>query len=469
MSVVYPMRHVRHIHLIGIGGSGMCGIAEVLINQGYHVSGSDLQQSQSTRRLRQLGIQVFNEHAAENVQNADVVVISSAISNENVELVSAHEHLVPVINRAEMLGELMRHRYGIAVAGTHGKTTTTSLITSIFQSAGLDPTYVIGGLLKSEDRNAGLGLSKYIIAEADESDASFLYLKPMLAVITNIDQDHMSTYDHDVELLSSTFEEFITRLPFYGAVVVCIDDEGIQQIASRITRPLLTYGYNESADFRAINLDTSKQTWRYTCLRPGGLAPLDIELNLPGNQNVLNSLAAIATATDERIDDRFIVEGLANFHGVGRRFEISEVQLAGHTFTMVDDYGHHPTEISYVVETANLLWPDRKVAMVYQPHRYTRTRDLFHDFVDVLGRVDRLILLETYGAGESPIDGANVCDLAKFIREFHGKEVAICEDSTQALQTLEKNLEMNDLILVQGAGSVSEVSELLKSPMISPA
>ena len=455
------MRHVQHIHLVGIGGSGMCGIAEVLINQGFVVSGTDVQESIATKRLRQLGAQIFREHHAENIRDADVVVTSSAISQDNTELAAAHAGYVPVISRAEMLGELMRHRYGIAVAGTHGKTTTTSFITSIFQAAGLDPTYVIGGLLKSDERNAGLGRSKYLIAEADESDASFLYLKPMLAVVTNIDHDHMETYDHDFELLTSTFEEFITRLPFYGAVVLCVDDPVLKRMAGRIARPVLTYGLDKNADFKATNIDSSEPEWTFTCERPGELKPLEIQLNLPGVQNVRNALAAIATATDERIDDRYIVEGFRNFHGVGRRFERTSLDLQGKSITLIDDYGHHPTEISYVIQTARSVWPTRRILMVYQPHRYTRTRDLFHEFVDALAKVDQLLLLETYSAGEAPIDGADVHALADFIRNTHAKDVLVCSDSDSAVELVKANTIDGDLLVVQGAGNVSSISEKL--------
>lgn len=463
MSDPPQMRHVRHIHLTGIGGSGMCGIAEVLLNQGFQVTGSDLEESQNTKRLARLGVTVYHEHAARNIKNADVVVTSSAIANDNIELSTARDRYVPVISRAEMLGELMRHRYGIAIAGTHGKTTTTSLITSIFQAAGLDPTYVIGGLLKSEGKNAGLGLSKYMIAEADESDASFLYLKPMLAVITNIDHDHMETYDHDFDLLRSTFEEFVTRLPFYGAIVVCIDDPEAKRLADGTTRPVLTYGLSASADFRALDLKPNESEWKFRCLRPAGYATLDITLSLPGTQNVRNALAAIAVATDEGIGDENIIEGIATFRGVGRRFEVSRLLIQEKEIVLVDDYGHHPTELAYVIETARKIWFSRRIMMVYQPHRFTRTRDLFHEFVDVLASVDELHLLETYGAGEKPIDGADVSTLARFIEKLHGKHVSVYTNQNDVVQKLIPGLTNGDVLMIQGAGNVSGVSDILKS------
>ena len=457
------MRHVRHIHLAGIGGSGMCGIAEVLLNQGFRITGSDLQVSANTKRLMSLGATIYHKHAAANIENADVVVASSALAVDNIELVTARERYVPVISRAEMLGELMRHRYGIAVAGTHGKTTTTSLITSIFQAAGLDPTYVIGGLLKSEGKHAGLGLSKYIVAEADESDASFLYLKPMLAVITNIDHDHMETYDHDFELLRSTFEEFVTRLPFYGAVVVCIDDSEAKRLADGTTRPVLTYGFDSSAEFRAVDLERSTTEWSFRCERPPEYAPLDITLSIPGMQNVRNALAAIATATDEGIDDEYIVDGIAKFRGVGRRFEVTRLNINELEVVLVDDYGHHPTELSHVIETAQEIWSEHRIVMVYQPHRFTRTRDLFHEFVDVLGTVDELFLLETYAAGEEPIEGADVCTLARFVEDLHDRRVVICSNLDDVLAKLIPTLHDDDVLMIQGAGNVSVVSDTLKS------
>lgn len=468
MSDPSLMRHVRHIHLAGIGGSGMCGIAEVLLNQGFRITGSDLQVSPNTKRLVSLGATVYHEHAADNIENADVVVASSALAADNVELVTARDRYIPVISRAEMLGELMRHRYGIAVAGTHGKTTTTSLITSIFQAAGLDPTYVIGGLLKSEGKHAGLGLSKYIVAEADESDASFLYLKPMLAVITNIDHDHMETYDHDFDLLRSTFEEFVTRLPFYGAVVVCIDDPEAKRLADGTTRPVLTYGFDDAAAFRAVDLKPTATDWSFRCERPHGNASLEISLSIPGMQNVRNALAAIATATDEGIEDDHIVAGIANFRGVGRRFEVSSLKIDGLDVVLVDDYGHHPTELAHVIETAQQIWSERRIVMVYQPHRFTRTRDLFHEFVDVLGTVDELFLLETYSAGEQPIEGADVCSLGRFIEDVHGRRAVICTNLDDVFQKLVPGLRDEDVLMIQGAGNVSVVSDTLKSKFSDP-
>ncbi|MCZ6855295.1 MAG: UDP-N-acetylmuramate--L-alanine ligase, partial [Gammaproteobacteria bacterium] len=358
------MGRVRRIHFVGIGGAGMCGIAEVLLNQGYEVAGSDLQASSVTARLIELGAHVRIGHDSDHVRDCDVVVISSAVSEDNPEVVAAHEMHIPVVARAEMLGELMRYRHGIAVAGTHGKTTTTSLITAIFQAADLDPTFVVGGLLNSAGANARLGVSRYIIAEADESDASFLYLQPMSAVITNIDREHMGTYNDDFEKLKQTFVEFVHRLPFYGSIVLCIDDEHVRDVLPQLARPMLTYGFADDADFRAEDLKTAGQTWQFSVRRPRGLPDLLISLAVPGRHNVLNALAAIAIATDEGINDAAIVAALRQFSGVGRRFEVLEnLTLGTSQVTMVDDYGHHPTEVKSVIETVRMVWPERRLVM----------------------------------------------------------------------------------------------------------
>jgi len=460
---VPEMRRVRRIHFVGIGGSGMCGIAEVLLNQGYGVSGSDLAASGATQRLQQLGAEVTIGHRAQNVNGCDVVVVSSAVAESNLELEAAHAHRIPVVPRAEMLGELMRYRFGIAVAGTHGKTTTTSLIASIFQKAGLDPTFVIGGLVNSTGSNARLGASRYLVAEADESDASFLYLQPMLAVVTNIDRDHLGTYGGDFRRLQEVFLEFIHRLPFYGAAVLCIDDARVRAMLPRVTRPMLTYGFADDAAFRAVDVRYSGRTWRFRAVRPGNAAALDVTIDLPGMHNVQNALAALAVATEEGVDDRAIIEGLATFSGVGRRFQIEEsLVVAGRRVTLVDDYGHHPTELRAVIDTARSVWPDRRLVMVYQPHRYSRTHDLYDDFVKELSAVDKLVLLEVYSAGEAYVRGADGRALAQGIRERGGVNPVYVDDTAEALAVLPHVIEEGDVVIVQGAGNVSQLSRHLR-------
>ncbi len=460
---VPEMGRVRRIHFVGIGGAGMCGIAEVLLNQGYQITGSDLQASSVTARLSGLGVQVHLGHEVSHVRDCDVVVISSAVSMDNPEVVAAHEMRIPVVARAEMLGELMRYRHGIAIAGTHGKTTTTSLITAIFQAADLDPTFVVGGLLNSTGTNAKLGASRYIIAEADESDASFLYLQPMSAVITNIDRDHMGTYDNNFDNLKRTFVEFVHRLPFYGSIVLCTDDENVRDVLPLLSRPMFTYGFADDADFRAEELNTVGRTWQFVVKRPHGLPDLEISLAIPGRHNVLNALAAIAIATDEGIDDEAITEGLRQFSGVGRRFEIVENVLIGSgSVTLVDDYGHHPTEVASVIETVRKVWPERRLVMVYQPHRYTRTRDLYDDFVKVLSGVDVLVLLEVYSAGEEPLPGADGKALCQGIRQRGTINPTFSENPDEALDLLPGLLEDGDVLLVQGAGNVSRISQHLR-------
>ena len=462
MFGIPTMRHVRKVHFVGIGGSGMSGIAEVLVNLGYAVSGSDLLNSSTTRRLTGLGARVHYTHHADHVGDADVVVQTSAVGNDNVEVSEAHQRRIPVISRAEMLGELMRHRYGIAVAGSHGKTTTTALITSIFQAAGIDPTVVIGGILKSERSGSRLGISKYLIAEADESDASFLYLQPMIAVVTNIDREHMSTYEHDFGLLCDAFSEFIHRLPFYGVATLCIDDENLRKIVPEVSRPVLTYGLAEDADFRATEIVQDGTSWRFRAVRPRGYEALEIELPIPGIQYVQNALAAIVVATDEGLESRYIEAGIRNFHGVGRRFEISQVRFGDSSINLVDDYGHHPTEVRTVLQTARRVWPEKRVVLVYQPHRYSRTQDLFDEFVDVLSEVDELVMLDTYAAHEDPIDGADACSLLKAIEALRVTPCHFAVDTVSVMKKLQFILRDNDLVITQGAGNVGEVSESLR-------
>ncbi len=458
---VPEMGRVRRIHFVGIGGAGMCGIAEVLLNQGYMVSGSDLRLSPVTARLIELGIKVQGKHQAANVADADVVVVSSAVTHENPEVAAAHAQRIPVVPRAEMLGELMRYRHGIAVAGTHGKTTTTSLITSVFQAAGLDPTFVIGGLLNSAGSNARLGVSRYIIAEADESDASFLQLKPMSAVVTNIDHDHMGTYGHDFATLKNAFIEFVHQLPFYGSAVLCAEDPEVLGILPKLSRPMLTYGFNEDSDYRAENVRIADGQWSFNVRRPRQ-SGLEIALAIPGQHNVLNALAAIAVASDEGLEDSAIVNGLAEFSGVSRRFQVSDpVDLNGRSITLVDDYGHHPTEVEAVISTARDMWPERRIVMAYQPHRYSRTRDLYDDFVRVLSGVDALVLLEVYAAGETPIAGADGKALCQGIRQRGDVLPVFAADTDEALAILAGLADESDVLIVQGAGNVNRISQLL--------
>jgi UDP-N-acetylmuramate--alanine ligase len=441
----------------------MCGIAEVLLNQGYCISGSDLSRSAATRRLERLGATVACGHDAAHVDGVDVLVVSSAVDATNPEVVAAHAHRIPVVQRAEMLGELMRYRHGIAVAGTHGKTTTTSLIASILDSAKLDPTFVIGGLLNSAGSNARLGSGRFIVAEADESDASFLHLKPLVSVVTNIDRDHLGTYDGDFGRLKATFVEFIHRLPFYGVAVLCLDDPQVRDILPDVSRPMMTYGFAEDADYRAIDVRPTGRAWRFTALRPGGREPLDVTINLPGTHNVQNALAAIAVATEEQVPDEAIVAGLATFSGVGRRFQVSEdVRVGDAAITLIDDYGHHPTEVERVIETARAVWPGRRLVMVYQPHRYTRTRDLFDDFVRVLSRVDALVLLEVYSAGEPAIAGADGRALCDGIRRGGRLEPVFGAGPDEAARLLPGLLRDGDVLIVQGAGNVNQLSRRLR-------
>ncbi|AMX02064.1 UDP-N-acetylmuramate--L-alanine ligase [Microbulbifer thermotolerans] len=464
---VPAMRRIRRIHFIGIGGAGMSGIAEVLQNQGYEVSGSDLRESSVTERLRNLGIRVQIGHSADNVRGVDVVVNSSAVKGDNPELLSARENRIPVVRRAEMLGELMRYRYGIAVAGTHGKTTTTSLIASIFAADKKDPTFVIGGLVNAAGTNAALGESRYLIAEADESDASFIHLQPMVTVITNIDADHMETYGGDFEKVKQIFIDFVHNLPFYGLAVVCGDDEHIREVIPKFSRPVLTYGFNEGNDFRIVDVKQEPLRSHFTVLRPDG-DTLDVCVNTPGIHNVLNATAAIAVATDEGIGDEAILAGLKGFQGVGRRFQIYgqyavSADRSAEKVMLVDDYGHHPREVAATIKTVRDGWPERRLVMIYQPHRYTRTRDLFEDFVDVLSRVDKLILLDVYSAGEQPIPGADGRTLARSLRNRGQVDPIFVETVEQVPPLLADLLEPGDIVLTQGAGNVGALAQQLAS------
>jgi UDP-N-acetylmuramate--alanine ligase len=450
---------IDKIHFVGVGGTGMSGIAEVLSNLGYKVSGSDIKASAVTDRLQSMGVKVYFEHAATNVADVDVVVTSTAVDRSNPEITTAYENRIPVIPRAEMLAELMRFRFGIAVAGTHGKTTTTSLTTMMLAEGGLDPTFVIGGRLNSAGANAKLGLGKYLVAEADESDASFLYLQPMMAIVTNIDQDHMETYGGSYDRLKDTFIKFLHQLPFYGLAVLCIDDPGVCEILPLISKPVKTYGISEAADVRAIDIHQDGLKTHFTVLRWDNLPALKVTLNLPGWHNMLNSLAAIAIATALGVDDAAIIKSLAEFNGVGRRFQINgDLNLDGGKLTLVDDYGHHPRELAATLEALRQAWPDRRKVVVFQPHRYTRTRDLFEDFVEVLSSVDVLILLDVYSAGEAPITGADGKALSRSIR-IRGQVDPVFVQNREDLATILAGIvEAEDVVLTMGAGNVGQIA-----------
>ncbi len=465
------MRRIRHIHFVGIGGVGMSGIAEVLKNQGYGVSGSDMKESVITDRLTAMGITVQIGHREENSAHADVVVVSSAVAEDNPEVASARSRRVPVVPRAEMLAEIMRYRHGIAVAGTHGKTTTTSLIASILGEAGRDPTFVIGGRLNSAGTNAKLGGSRYLVAEADESDASFLHLTPEVSIVTNIEADHMDTYGGDVEKLKQTFVAFLHNLPFYGLAVMCVDDGYVREILPRIARPIITYGIDDpEADYRAENIVADGLRTRFTVKRPSGYTDLVAELKMPGRHNVLNALAAIAVATDEGIDDQAICDGLASFGGVGRRFQVyGDYKIANGTITLMDDYGHHPTEVEAVIRAAHDAWPDRRLVMLYQPHRYTRTRDLYEDFVRVLSEVDGLLLMDVYSAGEPAIPGADSRALCRSIRQRGKVEPVFVEDNNDIEHLLANALQDGDLLMTQGAGDIGRVAARLAAAGVFPS
>lgn len=463
------MRKISRIFFIGIGGAGMGGIAEVLLNEGYNIAGSDLQTSAMTERLTSLGAEVTIGHASENVEGADVVVVSSAINEANPEIQYAREHRIPIIRRAEMLAELMRFRHGVAVAGTHGKTTTTSLISTIFAEAELDPTFVIGGLLNSAGTNARLGKSRYLIAEADESDASFLHLQPMVSVVTNIEADHMDTYEGDFSRMKDTYVDFLHNLPFYGQAIMCGDDATIQELRPRIGRSIITYGFEAHNDVRAENVILSFGQAKFDVIRPDQ-PKLHVVLNLTGKHNVLNALAAIAVATDEGIDDDAIVRALAGFGGIGRRFELlGEFDTAKGKVCLVDDYGHHPTEVKATIAAARANWPEQRLVMVYQPHRFTRTRDLYEDFVDVLSQVDVLLMLDVYAASESPIEGADSKSLCRSIRQRGQVEPVYVGGKDLLPEILANLLNDGDIVMTQGAGNIGQIAKTLAQAKMQPA
>lgn len=454
--------NIDKIHFVGIGGTGMSGIAEVLSNLGYRVSGSDIKESAVTQRLAGLGVTITIGHKRENITQVDVVVASSAIDRSNEEIDQAYLNRIPVIPRAEMLAELMRFRFGIAVAGTHGKTTTTSLTASILAEGGLDPTFVIGGRLNSAGSNAKLGLGNYLVAEADESDASFLYLQPMIAIVTNIDQDHMATYQNSYQRLKDTFVEFLHHLPFYGLAVLCLDDEGVREILPHLSKPVTTYGVHEDADIRAVDIKQEGMHTTFRVLRRGDYPPLQVILNMPGWHNMLNALAAIAVATRLAVDDDAIIKSLGAFKGIGRRFQIQgDLTLDNGKLTLVDDYGHHPREIAATLEALRQAWPDRRSVIIFQPHRYTRTRDLFEDFVQVLSGVDVLVLMDVYSAGETVIPGADGRTLSRAIR-LRGRVDPVFVDDWQELPTLLAGIvKADDVILTMGAGNVGHIATQL--------
>jgi UDP-N-acetylmuramate--alanine ligase len=460
-TMIPEMRRVKQIHFIGVGGAGMGGIAEVLAYEGYKITGSDIAENAVVEHLRSIGVEIFIGHAQENIYGASVVVVSTAIKSENPELLAAQQARIPVVRRAEMLAELMRYRHGVAISGTHGKTTTTSLIASIYGEAGLDPTFVIGGLLNSAGTNAKLGQSRYLIAEADESDASFLHLQPMVSVVTNIEADHMDTYQGDFEVLKDTFVQFIQNLPFYGTAVVCLDDNVIEELIPRFARQCVTYGFHEQADVRISMFKQSINRSQFIVHR-ANREDLTIQLNLPGKHNALNAAAAIAVAMEDDIEDEAILSALNKFEGIGRRFEqYGEFDTGRGKAMLVDDYGHHPTEVQATINAAREGWPEKRLIMAYQPHRYTRTRDLYEDFARVLAQVDQLLLLDVYPAGEMPIAGADSRSLCRTIRQQSGKEPIFVSSPEELPGILANIIQDDDLIMTQGAGNIGSVVKIL--------
>ncbi len=456
------MKHaIRHIHFVGIGGAGMSGIAEVLLNLGYVISGSDLSDSAALKRLQSLGIQTHVGHDAKHIVGADAVVTSTAVQADNPGVVAAHAKLIPVVPRAVMLAELMRLKTGVAIAGTHGKTTTTSLVASVLAEAGMDPTFVIGGKLNSAGANAKLGSGDYIVVEADESDASFLNLLPIMAVVTNIDADHMDTYGHDFNKLKGAFIEFLHRMPFYGAAILCTDDEAVRSILPEVSRPITSYGFNEEAQVRALNVRADNGRMCFTVQRRNGvtLPDIDITLNLAGEHNVLNALAAIAIAVELNVPDAALQKALAEFKGVGRRFQRhGEVAAkSGGHFTLIEDYGHHPVEVAATLAAARGAFPGRRLVLAFQPHRYTRTRDCFEDFVQVMGRADVLWLTEIYAAGEAPIAAADGRALSRAMRVAGHEALVFVDDVHKMAQVIVEQAQDGDVVMCMGAGSIGQV------------
>ncbi len=463
----HPMRRIRRVHFVGIGGVGMCGIAEVLLNLGYDVSGSDLGSNAAVKRLQQQGANIFVGHSAENIESAEVVVISTAVPKDNAEVVAARERRIPVIRRAEMLAEIMRFRYGIAIAGTHGKTTTTSLVASLLTEGKLDPTFVIGGKLNSAATNAKLGDSRYFVAEADESDASFLLLQPMMAVVTNIDADHLETYGGDFERYKQAFVEFLHHLPFYGHAVMCLDDEHVRHLLAEVSRPILTYGIEHDADVKACHIHCDGMQCSFEVTLPGKDHAFEVMLNLPGRHNVLNALAAITVAHLLGVEEKAIQSGLAGFQGIGRRMQrYGEIKIDKGSILLVDDYGHHPTEVAATLAAARTGWPDRRLVVAFQPHRYTRTRDLFEDFTSVLADTDTLLLTEVYAAGEEPVAGADGRALCAAIRARGRVNPVFVKDISTLPDALLDVLEDGDVLLTLGAGSIGAIAAKLPEKLM---
>ena len=458
----FATRRIKHVHFVGIGGSGMGGIAEVMINLGYKVYGSDIQKNVMTQRLVKLGATVFSQHDAKNIEGADVVVMSSAVKDDNPEIIAAREKRIPIVPRAEMLAELMRFRYGIAVAGTHGKTTTTSLIASVLATANLDPTFIVGGRVNSFASHSKLGTGQYLVAEADESDASFLYLQPIMSVVTNIDSDHLSAYGGDFNNLQEAFLQFIHHLPFYGMTVLCIEDKIIKNLLPKIPRPYITYGFSNDADYQVSDVAISGTQTNFTLNRPGKKPPIKFVLNLPGIHNVLNAVAAAIVALQLDVKEKFIFTAFKEFQGIARRFQAyPNICINNKNIQLVDDYGHHPTEISATINAAREAWPNRRLVVLFQPHRYSRTRDLFDDFVRVLNEADALILCEVYAANEEPIVGADSPALSRALRARGKLDPILVKDLSEIEETLEHVILDDDILLTLGAGSIGSIASVL--------
>ncbi|AIN47435.1 UDP-N-acetylmuramate--L-alanine ligase [Candidatus Palibaumannia cicadellinicola] len=472
-TLVPQMRHVKQIHFIGIGGAGMGGIAEILVNEGYQISGSDLVPNMITQQLIELGAKIVFHHSPENINKASVVVVSSAISTNNPEILAAKKARIPIITRAEMLAELMRFRHGIAIAGTHGKTTTTAMVASIYTEAGLDPTVINGGLVKSVGRHARLGYGRYLITEADESDSSLLCLHPIMSIVTNIEADHMDNYEGNFDKLKQTFINFVQNVPFYGRAIMCLDDPVIRELLPRLSRQIITYGFNNHADLHMTNYCQKGARSSFTLYRHDSPA-IQIELNAPGRHNALNAVAAIAVAIEEGIEDHCILQALFQFQGIKRRFDelgcyaLKNINGKYGTVMLVEDYGHHPTEVDATIKAARVGWPDKRLVMVFQPHRYTRTRDLYESFAHVLSSVDVLLMLDVYPAGEDPIVGADSRSLCSTIRSC-GKINPILIDNIDELPIiLAQCLQNNDLVLMQGAGTVGQIADKLADSQMQP-
>lgn len=458
----FATRRIKHVHFVGIGGSGMGGIAEVMVNLGYGVYGSDIQKNVITQRLSKLGATIFTQHDASNIEGADVVVMSSAVNDDNPEIVAAREKRIPIVPRAEMLAELMRFRYGIAVAGTHGKTTTTSLIASILATANLDPTFIVGGRVNSFASHSKLGAGQYLVAEADESDASFLYLQPIMSVVTNIDSDHLPAYDGDFNKLQDAFLQFIHHLPFYGMTVLCSEDKTINDLLPKISRPYVTYGFSEDADYQIYDVERSGTQTKFTLKRPGKQSAIKFVLNLPGIHNVLNAVAAAIITLQLDIKEGYIQSAFESFEGIARRFQTyPNICINNKLIQLVDDYGHHPTEIAATITAAREAWPDRRLVVLFQPHRFSRTRDLFDDFVRVLNEADTLMLCEVYAANEVPIAGADSPALSRAIRARGKLDPILVKDLSEIQITLEHVMQDNDVLLTLGAGSIGSIAQSL--------